>query len=156
MTAMQERFTSKVDRSGDCWTWTAYIDRAGYGRFGIGREVMYAHRVAYKLEYGVIPEGSVIDHRCRNRACVRPAHLHAVSVKENLENLDGANAGNRSSGIRNVYLHKPSGRWYVRIGHRGESVYGGYFDTPAKADIAATALRNRLHTNNIADRKAIA
>jgi len=150
---LKSRFLAKVGNRDGCWEWTAFIDKAGYPRIGLGRNsVLYGHRVAYELFVGAIPDGSEIDHKCRNRSCVNPDHLQAVTRKQNAENLNGANAGNRSSRIRNVYLHRPSGRWYVRIGHNNRSIYGGYFNTIEEAESAAIALRNQIHTNNLKDR----
>ena len=71
---------------GDCWKWLGKLDPKGYGRFAMGRKMIPAHRVAY-LDGGRgnrIPEGYVLDHLCRNPACVNPLHLepvpHAVNV----------------------------------------------------------------------------
>lgn len=75
-----ERFWSKVDKTGDCWLWQAGLASTGYGQFNSGS----AHRFAYELVKGPIPEGLQIDHLCRNRKCVRPEHLEAVSCRENL------------------------------------------------------------------------
>lgn len=88
MTTLDTRFWAKVDRRGEtgCWEWTAAKDRHGYGVIGRGtREegVARAHRVSYELNVGPIPEGLVIDHLCRNRGCVNPAHLEVVSLGEN-------------------------------------------------------------------------
>jgi hypothetical protein len=75
------RFWAKVDKSGDCWEWLAATSRGGYGLFKANRETTtaYAHRIAYELMVGTIPEGLTIDHLCRNRRCVNPAHLEAVT-----------------------------------------------------------------------------
>ena len=85
-----ERFWSHVSRGDDCWMWQGHIDRVtGYGHFCIGyrptRAPVPAHRVAYELAIGPIPEGLQIDHVCRVRACVRPDHLEAVTAAENIQ-----------------------------------------------------------------------
>lgn len=82
-----ERFLSKVSK-GECWEWQAYRDRDGYGKFFThkvnGQAVKeYAHRWAYSRWKGEIPAGYEVDHLCRNRGCVNPAHLEAVSKREN-------------------------------------------------------------------------
>jgi hypothetical protein len=86
---LAERFWSKVDRLGveDCWEWLASKMATGYGRFGPGGRaggMTTAHRVAYELTFGPIPEGLSIDHLCRNRGCVNPSHLEAVSQRVNV------------------------------------------------------------------------
>jgi len=90
MPAMPDRFWGKVDKTDGCWLWKAAIGDDGYGRFNLsgGGQIM-AHRMAYKLVKGEIPEGLVIDHVCRNRGCVNPWHLEAVSQLENLLRCPG-------------------------------------------------------------------
>lgn len=79
---LEERFWSKVDKN-DCWYWTAARGRDGYGRFYLGGHTRQAHRVAYELEVGPIPDGLQLDHLCRVRHCVNPAHLEPVTSREN-------------------------------------------------------------------------
>lgn len=83
---LPERFWSKVSpcpMSG-CWLWTAHASPQGYGRIGTGGHTTdCAHRVAYRALVGVIADGLVLDHLCRVRCCVNPAHLEAVKHTEN-------------------------------------------------------------------------
>lgn len=92
-----ERFWPKVDFHGPlpvhrpelgvCWLWTAGTKRGTCqlrGYFFDGRRHVYAHRAAYELTVGPIPEGLEIDHLCRLPLCVRPSHLEAVTHAENI------------------------------------------------------------------------
>ena len=83
MQTTTERFWSKVDRSGDCWLWTACISIYGYGDFWQKRGTKKAHRVAYEFRHGPVPAGLQIDHLCRNRACVNPDHMEVVTNRVN-------------------------------------------------------------------------
>lgn len=88
---LEERFWSKVNKDGPlgCWVWTASLSADGYGQFIVMRGTrgfpVRAHRVAWELLRGPIPDGLVLDHRCRNRACVNPDHLEPVTNEENIE-----------------------------------------------------------------------
>lgn len=86
-----ERFWQKVERTDSCWLWLGAKNDKGYGqlcrtgaRNGEPARLIYAHRVSYELMIGLIPEGLVIDHLCRNASCVNPAHLEAVTFTENV------------------------------------------------------------------------
>lgn len=80
-----ERFWNKVDKLGDCWEWTASTDDYGYGQFGIDGKILRAHRVAYKLVYGDIPEGLCVCHHCDNPGCIRPSHLFLGTYRDNTQ-----------------------------------------------------------------------
>ena len=75
-------FGHAIVRDG-CWGWKADIASNGYARFTIRHRSSLAHRYAYQLLRGPIPAGLTIDHLCRNRACVNPWHLEAVTQKVN-------------------------------------------------------------------------
>jgi hypothetical protein len=84
-----ERFWPKVDRENSpngCWLWTAARFKAagGYGAFRFEGKTQRAHRVAYRMLVGPIPEGLVLDHRCREPRCVNPAHLEPVTDRVNV------------------------------------------------------------------------
>ena len=86
---LPERFWAKtrIEDTGyetPCLTWTAYKLPNGYGRFNWQRKVRNAHRLAYEVQVGPIPEGLVIDHLCRNRACVNVAHMEPVTNQVNI------------------------------------------------------------------------
>jgi hypothetical protein len=84
---LEERLLEKiaVDVETGCWLWTAYTDPAGYGRIATSAQPNpeLAHRVSYRLYVGPIPEGLTLDHLCRVRRCVNPAHLEPVTLAEN-------------------------------------------------------------------------
>ena len=96
----EPRFWAKVDKNGPvpehcpelgpCWVWTSaamgkgYREGKGYGLFGLNRRGYPAHRLAYQLLIGDIPDGLQLDHVCRNTRCVNPAHLEPVTHQENV------------------------------------------------------------------------
>lgn len=77
-----DRFISHVEFSNTCWIWTGAETR-GYGRVKINSRMEQAHRVAWEVWVGPIPDGLCLDHLCRNRLCLNPLHLEVVTIHEN-------------------------------------------------------------------------
>ncbi len=79
------RFWPRVSAGADgCWQWTGHLTQSGYGSIYFNRKATPVHRFAYELLVGKIPDGLVIDHLCRNRGCVNPAHLEPVTERVNI------------------------------------------------------------------------
>jgi len=101
----EERFWIKVRQTDTCWLWTSTLNNRGYGQFSVGGRSVLAHRFSYELHVGPIPEGLHLDHLCRVRHCVNPAHLEPVTNQENNRRGDtGAHLRDRT--------HCPAGHPY--------------------------------------------
>lgn len=84
----EQWFYSFVDTSGGlfaCWTWKGHLHQSGYGQARLRKRTYQAHRLAYELRFGLVPEGKELDHLCRNRACVNLTHLEAVDHQTNVQ-----------------------------------------------------------------------
>ena len=111
-----ERIENKVEKvtESGCWIWTAHCNNMGYGMLGVGRNMKLAHRMTYELTYGQIPKGLDLDHLCRVRCCVNPAHLEPVT---RLENVRRGKRGPQTHCQRghaftedNIYYYGPNGK----------------------------------------------
>ena len=117
--SFEDRFWGKVDKASDpdgCWLWLAGTAR-GYGMIDLShsRRRALAHRVAYELARGPIPDGLQLDHLCRNPRCVNPAHLDPVTCLENVRR--------GLSGVLKTHCHKgheytPENLYIDRKNHR--------------------------------------
>lgn len=152
------KFWAKVDKTGNCWNWTAFVDRDGYGtakvRKGGEWRGVGSHRVAYQDAYGEIPGGMTIDHACQNRRCVNPGHLRLATVKQNAENRTGARSDSKT-GVRGVRWNVSTKRFSAAVGHKRSLIRLGYFKTVGEAEAAVIAKRNELFTHNDMDRQAV-
>lgn len=87
---VDERLFEKVDKQGPggCWLWMGATNEGGYGNISTGgraqRRAVLVHRLSFELHVGPIPTGLHLDHLCRRRNCVNPAHLEPVTCRENL------------------------------------------------------------------------
>jgi len=120
--SMEMRFWSSLKKTETCWLWEGLISHAGYGRmkghYQGRKQDMRAHRYAYLLLVGPIPEGMTLDHLCRVRHCVNPEHLEVVTPVENMLRGESSVAVNKRKthclhghllAGDNLYL-KPHGR----------------------------------------------
>lgn len=142
--SLEERFWPKVDKCGpdECWPWLATCSGKGYGWIGGGLERdhhgLYAHRVAWELAYGPIPDGFFVCHHCDNPPCVNPAHLFLGTHKSNAADMLAKDRGPKpdwkGETAHNVKLTKAQVReirslrpthTYVELGQR----FGVHYST---------------------------
>ena len=82
----EDKFWKRVDKTSDgCWMWTGSLTDDGYGNVWYDGKCQGAHRVAYEITFGPIPEGKELDHKCRIRACCNPDHLTPMTHERNME-----------------------------------------------------------------------
>ncbi len=116
---VEERLYSKVNKTLECWIWTASRTPGGYGQIRITGKSLAAHRVSWELANGPIPDGLCVLHLCDIRPCINPAHLFLGTKADNTRDMLAK--GRDASGERNGSKTKPDRiargerRWNARL-----------------------------------------
>lgn len=107
-----KRFKSSYKIINNCFVWQKFLDKDGYGIFYFKKKNRKAHRFAYYIINGDIPKGMVIDHICKNRACVNSKHLRLFTASENtMQNSNSVGAINKK-------------KTHCKFGHPLDKIYG--------------------------------
>lgn len=101
------RFWIKVEKTEGCWLWTGATIRDGYGTITIDGRSVKAHRIAWELTYGPIPEGMLVCHRCDNPSCVRPDHLFLGTHADNVHDCIQKGRRNTPTGEQSSFRRHP-------------------------------------------------
>ena len=116
VTPFAERLADKIiaDPTTGCYLYTGALDRKGYGKFSVAHQKWrFAHRVAWEIVNGPVPDGLFVLHRCDTPCCVNVVHMFLGTLQDN--NAD----------MVSKLRHRPRGRVPVRIGERQARIARG-------------------------------
>lgn len=109
-TASERLAELSVAESSGCIRFTGHLDREGYGRIMVARVKYMAHRLAYSINNGPIPDGYVVRHKCDNPSCINPEHLEVGTQADNIADKVSRGRQARGSGVGRAILTEESVR----------------------------------------------
>jgi hypothetical protein len=114
------RVTPRIlESASGCWLWLGQKNSKGYGRVQVAKVMRAAHRVIYELLVGPIPKCLSVDHLCRVRNCVNPAHMDLVTTRVNVLRGQGHTAANaRKTACKRGHPLGGANLYVDRLGHR--------------------------------------
>lgn len=119
--SVQEILAASSIRNGECIESTTRNNRAGYGRIMINGKRSMAHRLAYELAHGPIPEGLIVRHKCDNPPCINPDHLELGTDRDNMDDRILRMSGRRGVDMHTAKLTESGVRDVRRRVNDGES-----------------------------------
>jgi hypothetical protein len=133
-----DRFNKKIDKSGECWNWTACLSK-GYGAFSIGRKMnnVRANRYAFYLANGFIDDDKFVCHTCDNPLCVNPDHLYLGTPKDNVNDREKRGRGFLSNNY---------------VDYRGEKMGGAKLTWIKVAEIRKLYTTQKITQQELADK----
>ena len=107
----------EIKRLKDCWNWIGRVHQNGYGLYdsSIRKSAVRAHRMAWMLSRGQIPDGKFVLHKCDNRRCCNPKHLFIGTLKDNMQ--DASKKGRVKNNWPKGINHHNSKKTHCKHGH---------------------------------------
>lgn len=147
--SVSERFHEAAcpEPNSGCTLWLGAVDEStGYGMFALGtrRPTIRAHRLAWVLAYGSIPDGKFVLHKCDFKLCVNVRHLYLGTQSDNMRDVAIRERGRRSKLGLPFGVHKRGEKFRAKVYFKRKGYTLGTFDTADEASAVATAFKQKM------------